>query len=288
MKDLIRLTDLSRDDIQEIFETADHLCIEKSNLLGGKSIVLFFPAASIRTRMTFEKGIADLGGQSVLFPTEALDKKEDLKNVCGYLENWADAIIVRHRDIGKIDEMAGNLSIPVINAMTDDNHPCEILSDLYALSKCRKDMSKDRYLFCGACGNIGFAWKEASRVLGFELTQCCPAGYEMSGVTVSHSLQEAIKGKDIICTDSVAPQELADFRDYQITSEVMREANPGALLNPCPPFYRGEEVSAEVIESDYFVGYEFKKHLLEIQQAVLLHCLTFCGCKKQTKGGVDT
>ena len=105
---------------------------------------------------------------------------------------------------------------------------------------------------------------------------------------MSHSLQEAIKGKDIICTDSVAPQELADFRDYQITSEVMREANPGALLNPCLPFYRGEEVSAEVIESDYFVGYEFKKHLLEIQQAVLLHCLTFCGCKKQTKGGVDT
>ena len=274
MKNLIRLTDLNVSDIYDIFKLTDDIRNGKyQDFLKGKSVILFFPNTSIRTRVTFEKGIYLLGGQPVLFPTDALDKKEDLRDVCGYLNNWADMVIVRHKDIGLLQKMADCLKVPVVNAMTDSNHPCEMLADMYALSKIRKDFTKDRFLFVGERGNIGLAWKEAADVMGFSLEQCCGQGYEMEGMVSYHNIYDAISGKDIICTDSLPAGALADFRECQVTITAMERANEGAILNPCPPFYRGEEVTEEVIESKYFVGYEFKKYLLEVQQAIMIYCL---------------
>lgn len=274
MKSLIRLTDLRSDDIYRIFHIADEISTGKYNgFLDRKSAVLFFPSSSIRTRVTFEKGIHLLGGQSILFPNDALDKKEDLRDVCGYLNNWADIIIVRHRDLHLVEKLAGYSAVPVINAMTDVNHPCEILTDMYSLSKIRDDFVTDKYLFCGKNGNIGLSWKEASEVMGFELAQCCGTGYEMEGVPVYHDIETAIHGKDIVCTDSLSAGEINDFRNCRITKAVMDMAAPNAVLNPCPPFYRGEEVSDDVIQSEYFVGYEFKNSLLAVQQAVVIWCM---------------
>ena len=275
MKHLIRLTDLNVDTVYKIFEIADELPQGKyKDALKGKTVVMFFPNTSIRTRVTFEKGIYLLGGQSILFPSETLDKKEDLKDVCGYLNNWADVVIVRHKDIHVLEKMADYLQVPLLNAMTDVNHPCEMLSDLYALSKRRKDFTKDNFLFVGEKGNIGLAWKEASEVMGFSLEQCCAKGYEIEGLVTYQNINDAVKGKDIICTDSIPQNELEEFKACQVTKKVMDRANVGALLNPCPPFYRGEEVSRDAIESDYFVGYEFKKCLLEVQQAAILYSLS--------------
>ncbi len=275
MKDLICFNHLQADDIYEIFSIADDIRSGKYNgVLTGKSVVLFFPASSIRMRVTFEKGIALLGGQSILFPSDALDKKEDLRDVCGYLDNWADLVVMRHKDMQVVEKFAQYAHVPVINAMTECSHPCEILSDLYALSKIRKQFLKDEYLFCGTAGNIGLTWKEASQVLGFHLSQCCGAGYEMEDVKVYYDIQTAVRGKDIVCTDSLPADALQDFKACQITRAVMELANKNAVLNPCPPFYRGEEVSDDVISSEYFVGYAFKKHLLPVQQAVMIWC---CG-----------
>lgn len=274
MSNLIRLTDYTKEDIFEIFNIADEINDGKyKNILSGKSVVLFFPNSSIRTRVTFEKGIHLLGGQPILFPTETLNKREDLRDVCGYLNNWADMIIVRHKDIKLIEKLAKYSKVPVINAMTDINHPCEIITDMYALSKIRKNFIQDKYLFCGENANIGMAWKEASRVMGFELSQCCPEGYEMDGVPVYHNIKDAVKGKDIVCTDPLPADEVEVFADCQVTKAAMEMANEGAVLNPCPPFYRGEEVSEDVIDSHFFVGYGFKKHLLEVQQAIMVYCL---------------
>ena len=272
--DLIRLTDLTKNDVKNIFTIADELDNGGySGFLNGKTVVMFFPASSIRTRVTFEKGVYLLGGQTILFPTETLDKKEELRDVCGYLDNWADAVVVRHKNIDRIAEMAENSSFPVINAMTDVNHPCEILSDMYALSKLRRDFTEDKYLFCGRSGNIGLAWKEASELMGFELAQCCGNGYEIEGIPVYYDINEAVCGRDIICTDSLPAECLDDFRNCQVTKAVMDNANKGAILDPCPPFYRGEEVSADVIGSEYFAGYRFKKYLLTVQQAVIIYTL---------------
>ncbi len=274
MKHFLSLTDFSKSDIFDIFSIADEIKQGKyKNFLQGKTVVMFFPNSSIRTRVTFEKGISQLGGQSVLFPTDTLDKREDFRDVCGYLNNWVDMIIVRHSDFSKIEELAKYSAVPVINGLSSINHPCEIVTDMYALSKLREDFTKDKYLFCGANGNIGFAWFEASKVMGFELSQCCAEGYEIEGIDHYRNILDAVVGKDIICTDSLPRKALADFANCRVTLEAMKMANKDALLNPCPPFFRGEEVSADAVDSDYFVGYEFKKSLLTVQQAVMIYCM---------------
>lgn len=271
MQSFIRLTDFKKEELFEIFKIADNI-EDYKGFLNDKTVVMFFPSSSIRTRVSFEKGIYLLGGQSILFDPSTLDKKEDLKDVCGYLQNWADAVVVRYKDIDLLDRMSKSMNIPVINALTDDNHPCEMMSDLYSLSKIREDFLKDEYLFVGASGNIGKAWKEAADAFGFSLTQSCPDKYSISGTKNIADLRKAILGKDIVCTDSF-PKDMT--QEYQVTKELMEMANSNAVLNPCPPFYRGEEVSEDVIDSDFFVGYEFKHSLLIIQQAILIYCI--CG-----------
>ena len=275
MHHLLRLTDYSRKEINEIYSIADNIASKQyKDFLRGKTVVMFFPNNSIRARVTFEKGIHLLGGQTILFPTETLDKKEELRDVIGYLNNWADLIIIRHKDITVLETIARYSNVPVINAMTDENHPCEVLSDVYALSKMREDFTKDKFLFCGENGNIGKAWKEASGVFGFDLEQCCAKGYEIDGLNTYDNIEDAIVGRDIICTDSLPAECLKIFSKCQVTKTAMDQANKGAILNPCPPFYRGEEVSADVIDSEYFVGYDFKKYLLEVQQAIIVYCLS--------------
>lgn len=274
-KSLVFIDDFSKEEIYEIFKLADELedDVSRVNPLEGKTVVLFFPERSIRTRVTFEKGIQELGGKTILFPPEALDKKEKIQDVIGYLENWVDAAIVRHSDIRIVKSMAEHARIPVINAMTSENHPCEIITDLYALSKIHKDIEKKKFLFVGAKGNIGNTWKAASELMGFELEQCCPVGYEIDNINFHTNIDEAVIGKDIICTDSIPNKAKEEFKEYQITLLHMQKANQGATLNPCPPFFRGEEVSEDVINSDYFVGYGFKKCLITVQQAILCYLL---------------
>jgi ornithine carbamoyltransferase len=274
MKSLVRLSQYNKEDVQRIFHIADELQSGKyKDFLKGKTIVMFFPDSSIRTRVTFEKGIYLLGGQTILFPPSTLDKKEEIEDVIRYLNNWTEGLIVRYKDISVIDEIARYADFPVINAMTDINHPCEMLADMYSLSKIREDFTKDNYLFVGAKGNIGLAWKEASELMGFSLTQSSPCEYKIPGVNHIIDLKSAIEGKDIICTDSLGADILKDFSHHQVTLEVMEKANENAILNPCPPFYRGEEVSKDVIESKYFVGHSFKKYLLEVQQAIIIYSI---------------
>ena len=277
MKHFFHLNDFTKKEIGQIFELADKLKADKGvcDWLKGKTIVLFFPESSIRSRVSFEKGIKMLGGDTILFPPEALDKKEDIKDVIGYLENWADMVIVRHKDLSLIEYMAKHSKIPIINAMTSVNHPCEILADLYSLSKRYKDYTEKEVLFMGAKGNIGNTWKEAAELVGFNFTQTCPRGYEIDGASVCYEIDKALVGKDIICTDSIPSAARDDFKGYQITLERLSYANTDACLNPCPPFFRGEEVSADAIDSKYFVGYEFKKSLVEVQQAIICYLLGY-------------
>lgn len=274
MKSLVRLRDYSRDDVQMIFHIADELQIGKyKDFLKDKTIIIFFPDSSIRTRITFEKGVYLLGGQTILFQPSVLDKKEKIEDVIGYLNNWTDGLIIRYKDISVIDEITRYADFPVINAMTDINHPCEMLADMYGLSKIRKDFTKENYLFVGANRNIGLAWKEAAELMEFSLTQSSPSKYKIPGVNHIIDLKSAIGGKDIICTDSLGSDILKDFSEHQVTLEIMENANENAILNPCPPFYMGEEVSKDVVESKYFIGYSFKKYLLEIQQAIIIYSM---------------
>ena len=271
---LIRLTDFSVHDMENIFTLADEIKGGRyKNVLNGKSVVLFFPASSIRTRVTFEKGVYLLSGHPVLFPSDSLDKKEEIKDVAGYLCNWADCIVMRHGNIDMIDKFSKYSSVPVINAMTSINHPCEVLSDLYAISKMRHGFMDLTYTFVGINGNIGKAWAEAAKAFGLKFIHCCPRGYETEDVNIEYDITKAAMQSDVFITDAIPAEFINIFAPYQITTDLMKTAKPGAMLNPCPPFTRGEEVSADVIESEFFVGYGFKEALLYVQQAVILYCM---------------
>lgn len=242
-------------------------------------MVLFFPESSIRTRITFEKGITDLGGNCIVFPPTTLDKRESLEDVIKYIENWADAVVVRHSDYRKIEALSVHSSIPVINAMSSINHPCEILSDLYSISRITPDYRGLTYTFVGELGNISNSWRIASEVLKFRLNHVCVKGNEIKPddgyYRFTTDLNKVLQSSDIILTDPLSKELKTDayIKKYQITLERMKQTKQNALLNPCPPFYRGEEVSVEVIDSDYFVGHSFKKNLLYVQQAIILYCL---------------
>jgi ornithine carbamoyltransferase len=274
LRHFLRITEYEKEDIFRIFQLTDQIRSNKyKEMLKGKTIVLFFPSTSIRTRVTFEKGIHMLGGQSILFPSDTLNKKEEIKDVIGYLNNWADCVIIRHSDINLLNEAARYSKVPVINAMTDINHPCEIISDLYSISKLRENYLDLNYTFVGASGNIGKAWAEAAKVLSLKLQQCCPKGYEIEGIPVVYDIKQAMKNSDVVLTDSIPLDNLTDFKEFQVSKALMDMANKNAVLNPCPPFTRGEEVTAEVIDSKYFVGYVFKEALLCVQQAIILFCM---------------
>ena len=208
-----------------------------------------------------------MGLQPITFPPETLDKPEALEDVAGYLASWVDVLVVRHQDISVLEGLAASNAIPVINAMTADNHPCEVLSDLYAISRTREP-DKLRFLFVGANGNIAKAWGEASRAFGLDLVQCCPEQLATPGTRWTDDLDTAVRSADVIVTDAPGSHtdELAPF---MVTASLLKWAPEGAQLVPCPPFQRGREVSADAIAGAAFVGYGFKSSLLPVQQALL-------------------
>ncbi|UNK69842.1 ornithine carbamoyltransferase [Microbacterium sp. H1-D42] len=268
---LLSLTEWTTDDLDSLFALADEYAEGRGPCFAG-AVAMFFPPSSLRTRFSFERGAAEMGLQPITFPPETLDKSEDLVDVAGYLAQWADIAVVRHPDIGVLQRLASPDALPVVNAMTDANHPCEVLSDLYALSRVA-DARQLRYLFVGADGNIGRAWWEAAQAFGLDLTQSCPMDLRVPGIRWEGDLRRAIASADVVITDGPgAHAEL--LAPYRVTAELLDRAPSGVRLAPCPPFVRGREVSADAVEHEAFVGYEFKCGLKPVQQAVMARALT--------------
>lgn len=270
MRSLTKLDDWSRSDVDAVFDLADAYRDGRGPATAG-SAVMFFPSTSLRTRVTFERGASQMGLQPIVFPDTTLDKPEALTDVAQYLAAWADILVVRHPDLAVVEGLAAAAALPVVNAMTDENHPCEVLSDLYALRK-RGDIASLRYLFVGGDGNIARAWQEAARVLQLDLVQCCPAELACPGAEWTDDLETAVRSADVILTDGPGEHARA-LEPFQITAALLDLAPTGALLNPCPPFVRGWEVSADALEHPAFVGHAFKAALLPVQQAIMAHCL---------------
>ena len=277
---LLRIEDLKSEQINEIFVLADFLKITPKPYLTGKTIVCFFPEASIRTRIAFEKGIKQLGGECILIPSITLEKKEALKDVVSYIECFADAIVIRCDNQEVILEISKYAKVPVVNAMTKNDHPCEVLADLYSIRNRREHYQDLEYTFVGPIGNISRSWMEMAKVMNLKFNHVCTKEHQIKENDCNYNFytmleEDLLKRSDIILTDSI-PNELKTedyIHHYQITLERMQKTKDQALLNPCPPFYRGEEVCRDVIESQYFVGYQFKENLLYISQAILLYSL---------------
>jgi ornithine carbamoyltransferase len=271
MRSLTRLDDWTPDEIASVFALADAYRTGRGPTADG-SAVMFFPATSLRTRVTFERGAATMGLQPIVFPDTTLDKPEALSDVAGYLASWADVLVVRHRDLAVVEGLASAGALPVVNAMTDENHPCEVLSDLYALRQEQRDLGALRFLFVGADGNISRAWQEAARALRLDLVQCCPADLATPGASWTDDLETAIRTADVVITDGPGSHARA-LEPFRITAHLLDTAPTGVRFAPCPPFLRGREVSADAVAHPAFVGHGFKASLLPVQQAVLAHCL---------------
>ncbi|WP_166984225.1 ornithine carbamoyltransferase [Paramicrobacterium fandaimingii] len=235
------------------------------------AVAMFFPPSSLRTRFSFERGAAEIGLQSITLPPETLDKDEDLADVAGYLAQWADLVVVRHPEMDVLEQLAAPGFLPVVNAMTSVNHPCEVLSDLYALSR-DADITQLRYVFVGADGNIARAWWEAAQAFGLDVRQSCPSELRVVGMPWEEDLRHVIPTADVVLTDG--PGRHAELLGtYQITGELLNLAPHGVRFAPCPPFVRGREISADAITHRSFVGYEFKRSLKSVQQAVMARSL---------------
>lgn len=207
MRHLLRLTHLSAEDFEQIFALADAYARGEGPKIDGAA-ALFFPPSSIRTRASFERGLFSMGLQPLVFPPESLDKPEALRDVAGYLAQFSDVAVVRHSSIDVLNGLAEANALPIVNAMTSVNHPCEVLSDLWALKGRGVDIRSARYVVVGVReSNILRAWVEAGEALGLDVVQSCPSEYRLDGVPFEADLRTAVSDADVIITDPPGPME---------------------------------------------------------------------------------
>lgn len=294
-KDFVSLLDWHTADLIDLVKAAQtfrRLWIERNSppALKGRRIALIWGASGFRNRVSFELGIAELGGVSVEIPGP-LDEIERLEDVAKYLGNWFDAIVARTATHNHILRLASSVEIPVINARTPFNHPCEILGDLAYIWNQRGRLSGLRIVFIGAATNLGHSWFEAAARLPISVVQVCPTGYEIEAefiqriaaeaegeVNVSQDMRSAIADADVIYTDCWPAGETDEdrkrirdlFLPYQVTDEILRAGPQDALFLPCPPVHRGKEVSESAMNWPGCRVYEAKEYLLHAQNALLV------------------
>lgn len=295
-RDLKNFAGLSRREFDAILTLAAELKRKQRRgvahrLLAGKSLALVFEKPSLRTRATFEIGMNQLGG-SVFFmgPAEVgLGTRETPADCARSLARWVDLIAVRTFTQATLEEMASYSSVPVINALTDLYHPCQVLADCQTLLEHKGNLDGLKISFIGDGNNMVHSWLEAAALVPFAFTLACPKGYEPDGdilsrtraagakVAVTQSVEEAVGSADAIYTDvwtSMGQEEEAQrrrraFRDYQVNGKVIKRAKPDALVMHCLPAHRGEEITHEVLESPQCVAFDQAENRLHAQKAVM-------------------
>jgi ornithine carbamoyltransferase len=260
--------------------------------LAGKSLAMVFQKASTRTRVSFEVGMARLGGHALfLSPADTqIGRGEPVRDTSRVLSRYADGIMIRTFSHLVAEEMAVAASVPVINGLTDDHHPCQVIADLMTAQERGFDLSRLRVAYVGDGNNVANSWVEAAHLIGFTLRVACPKGYEPStrirreaeaigkgDVRVLRDPVEAARKADILYTDvwtSMGQEKerrkrLAAFRGYRIGSDLLRVAGKNAIVMHCLPAHRGEEITDEVIEGTRSAVFDQAENRLHAQMAIL-------------------
>ena len=295
-RDFLSFAGLSRREFDAILTLAGELKRMQRRaiahrLLAGKGLALVFEKPSLRTRATFEIGMYQLGG-SVFFmgPAEVgLGTRETPADCARSLARWVDLIAVRTFTQATLQEMALYSSVPVINALTDLYHPCQVLADCQTLVEHKSKLDGLKITFIGDGNNMVHSWLEAAALVPFSFTLACPKGYEPDAdiltearaaggeITVTQSVPDAVSGADAIYTDvwtSMGQEEEAQrrrraFRNYQVDSKIVKMAKRDALVMHCLPAHRGEEITPEVLESPQCVAFDQAENRLHAQKAVM-------------------
>ncbi len=256
--------------------------------LRHRILAMVFDKSSTRTRMSFEAGMAQLGGHAIfLSPRDTqLGRGETVEDSARVLSRMADVIMIRTFEHEKLERFAEYSSVPVINALTDSYHPCQLLADMQTFFEHRGDIRGRTVAWIGDGNNMCHSYINAARQFDFTLNIACPEGYQPDPsilaaagdrIRVMHSAQEAADGADMVTTDvwaSMGQEEEQEkraraFADYQVNAGIMRAAAPDALFMHCLPAHRGEEVSAEVIDGPQSVVWDEAENRLHAQKALL-------------------
>lgn len=296
-RDFLGFDTFSRSELEEILHLAARLKRDLKDgqlppLLAGKAIALIFEKPSLRTRVTFEVGVSQLGGTAVyLTPNDIqLGQRESVADIARNLERWVDLIMARTFAHATVLELAQWAGIPVINGLSDRSHPCQVLADCFTLIEKRGRLDGLRVAFIGDANNVANSWIEAAGVFPFAFVLACPPGYEpdvsvlaaarASGgrVEVTHDALAAAYAADVVYADVWTSmgqeQETArrrrDFAEYQINARLLRHANPEAVVMHCLPAHRGEEITAEVIEGPQSIVFDQAENRLHTQKAIMV------------------
>jgi ornithine carbamoyltransferase len=287
------LTDLSSAEIKQLLARAIELKAmvreaQPYEPLRNKTLALIFEKSSTRTRVSFEAGVAQLGGNSVfLSPRDThLGRGEPIEDTARVLSRMVDAIIVRTHSHATLETFAAHSRVPVINALSDLSHPCQLLADMQTYLEKRGEIAGKTAAWIGDGNNMCYSWINAAGLLDFRLNIAVPAGYEPDAgvlktfadhVSLTHEPREAAAGADIVVTDTWASmgqenekaKRERDFAGYLVDSRLMARAKPDALFMHCLPAYRGCEVSAEVIDGPQSVVWDEAENRLHSQKALL-------------------
>ena len=299
-RDVLTLRDLTRSDLDEVLSLAAALKQERGEghrrpLLAGKKLALVFQKPSLRTRATFDIGMTELGGSTLfLGPDEVhLGARETPADCARVLCRLVDIIAVRTFAQNIVAEMAQFGSVPVINALSDLYHPCQVLADLLTLQERKGGVEGLRVVFVGDGNNVAHSWLLAAEKLPFRFTLACPEGFEPdkaifdsvvsagAEVAVTHDPAEAVSGADAIYTDvwasmgqeSEAGARQDAFAAFQVNRELVARAKDDVVVMHCLPAHRGEEITDEVIEGPHSVVFDQAENRLHAQKALMVWCL---------------
>jgi ornithine carbamoyltransferase len=296
---LLALEDFSREELRSLIARALTLKAERfqgvrHQQLGGRTICLLFEKPSTRTRVSFEAAMFGLGGQVTFMPTKEsqLGRGEPLKDTARVLSRYVDAIVVRTFGQEVVEELARYATVPVINALTDLHHPCQVLSDLMTVIEKKGGPEHLKTVWIGDGNNMANSWIEAASVLDFPLTLACPAGFgpdetilrkarsrSANPIVVLQDPAEAIRDADVINVDVWASmgqegeqeQRLQQFQAYQLNSALLAGARHNAMVLHCLPAHRGEEITEEVLEGPQSVIFDQAENKMHIHKAILEH-----------------
>ena len=298
-RDLISIRDFQPDELACALELATAMKLRPADYRGtlvGKQIVLFFEKPSLRTRLTFEAGINALGGTSFFVDQthSRLGARESLSDVAHNLERWIDGVVLRTFAHETVTEMARHASIPVINALSELEHPCQALADMQTLQEQFGDLHNVRLAYVGDGNNVAHSLMLAAASLGASISVATPAGYEphadilsaaekiatVSGskVKVTNDPVEAVEGADAVYTDvwaSMGQEEEATerrniFMPFQVNQKLFSKAAKHAVFMHCLPAHRGDEVTAAVIDSPRSVVFDQAENRLHSQKAIMV------------------
>jgi ornithine carbamoyltransferase len=295
-RDFLDLASLTAQELDGLLRLAVRLKAElKSGLehpyLRGKTLAMIFQKPSLRTRITFETGMAQMGGHAIyLAPQDiGIGERESVKDVARNLSRWVDLIMIRTFSHETCVELARESSVPVINGLTDLLHPCQLLADLLTLHERYGNLRKLKVAFVGDGFNLAQSWIEAATMISLDLRIACPSGYEPDQAFVARLQQNknglmtndpiaAVSGANAIYTDtwtSMGQEREAvirqrDFKDFQVNASLLKHAKPDAAVMHCLPAHRGQEITDDVIDGPQSVVLEQAENRLHAQKAVML------------------